>query len=126
MSSFFSVLETILDKAVASGAVEILQKYLNLSDDSSVTEVALLCLNAIQDTSKTFSFPHWLCCIKSLAIILSRAASGRTAMKDAGVALTVAHLLRSDAIEEFYDVIFDVLNNLAEDGAYSNVAVAGV
>ena len=52
----FLTLETILDKAVASGAVEILQKYLNLSDDSSVTEVALLCLNAIQDTSKKFSF----------------------------------------------------------------------
>ena len=111
---------------MASGAVEILKKYLNLSDDSSVTEVALLCLNAIQDTSKTFSFPYWHCCMKSLTIILSRAASGRTAMKDAGVALTVAHLLRSDAIEEFYDVIFDVLNNLAEDGACSNVAGAGV
>ena len=42
------------------------------------------------------------------------------------MALTVAHLLRSDAIEEFYDVIFDVLNNLAEDGACSNVAEAVV
>ena len=37
-------------------------------------------------------------------------------MKEAGLALTVSHLLRSDGIEEFYDVIFDLLNNLAEDG----------
>ena len=49
---FVFILEAILDKAVEAGAVLTLKEYLALNNnDTSVTEVALLCLNAIQDTS---------------------------------------------------------------------------
>ena len=57
------VLEAILDKAVEAGAVLTLKEYLALNNnDTSVTEVALLCLNAIQDTSNptpSLSFPDF-------------------------------------------------------------------